>query len=399
MEPRIKLGTESKKLLNAIRKHGPMNKVTMCEMCGFPMSSLGRFFEPLLETNLVKACGMGDSSGGRRPTLFDVRENSFFVAGVNISSTCYEILILNLKADVLSHERFPLNAYIEPDEVLDGIGQSVSRQISALGIDKLRVLGVGLSTIGPFDRERRMIRKPIVLHLNERWVDYPVCRVLERICGMEVFADVGVNNTAIAEYLYGSARDVDKLFCVRCGMSIKSSYIMSGMLMRTCNNTEDAFGHMSVDIDGLPCVCGNFGCIECYSSIPAIEGATISALKKGRVSSLAQHKLDTITYLEICAAAQADDALAVEIITQAATVLGSGLTNHINMLNPEIILMDGLLIRNSPLYFETATGVAKRKSSLLTKNIKTIFQRNGCFEHSAAVGAGVLALEAVLFGM
>jgi predicted NBD/HSP70 family sugar kinase len=110
--------------------------------------------------------------------------------------------------------------------------------------------------------------------------------MIEDATGMSVIIDNGANMAALAEYIYGEGKGSDNLAYINCGMGIRTGSISSGTVVRTINGTEDAFGHMVIDVDGELCSCGNYGCVECYSSIPAIVGKFARELKKGRVTAV-----------------------------------------------------------------------------------------------------------------
>lgn len=389
------LGTESRRLFNLIQKRGPLTKSDLAQLAGYQMSSLNRYLEPLLAGGFIEPCGTADSCGGRRPTLFDVCEDRCCLIGVNIATIYLDVVVVNLKMRTLSRERFDLSPGIHPDQAVEKARASICRQLGGLAVKRGDIAGIGLSSIGPFDRRSGVIKKPIVMHWAPEWIGYPIREKLEKACGIPVAADIGVNNSALVELLFGHGRGFGSLLCVRCGMSVKTAYISSGVIVRTNNNAEDAFGHMSVDIDGLPCVCGNYGCIECYSSIPALENRFRSELKKGRVGSI-DKSLDAIGYLDILAAAKNGDALAVEATTRAATMLGAGLANCINLMQPGVIILDGLIIRHSDLYYQVAVDVAKRKSGLLSGDCGSLFIRNSSFDDPSTIGAAALALETFL---
>lgn len=391
----LQLGAESRQVFGLIQRQGPLTKNELAKLGGFQMSSLNRYLEPLLSEELIVPSGTADSCGGRRPTLYDVHEDRLYVVAVNIATIYVDVMVVDLKTNILSQEHFDLAPDALPGPTLARVKASLDRQVEKLGIDGGKILGIGLASIGPFDRRRGVILAPIVQHLDPRWVGFPIRAELEAVCGLPVVADHGANTSALAEYRFGHGRGMEKLLCVRCGMSIKTSYIVGGAIARTSNNAEDAFGHMSVDIDGLPCVCGNFGCIECYSSIAALLSRFRGELKKGRTSSLDKPLAD-LHYLDILAAAEAGDPLAVEVVSQGAAVLGSGLANYINLINPDVVTLDGLIIRNSKLYFETAAAVATRKSSFLGGNAPAQFIRNSRFKDPSTLGAAVLAMEALL---
>lgn len=390
------LPQESLRILGVVQKNAPVTKADLARLCGYRMSTLNRYLDPLLRREIVASCGVADSSGGRRPALLDIRENRLCVLGVNIATMYMEVMLVNLKVQILSKERFDLPAEMLPEQAVRLAWESARQQMKRLGIARGRVLGIGLSSIGPFDTERGVILPPIVRHLRSEWIGYPIRDRLEEVSGFPVAADIGANNAAVVEYLFGHGRGRDKLLCVRCGMSIKTAYIVSSVIVRTTNNAEDAFGHMTVDMDGPRCVCGNHGCIECYAAIPAILAHFRAERKKGR-QSIVDKRLEDIRYLDVLAAADAGDALAAEIVIQASTVLGAGLANYINLLNPDVVAMDGPIIHDCALYYENAVAVATMKSRLLNGGVATVFARNSKFEDPSTVGAAVLVMEKMLF--
>lgn len=390
------LGAETRRLLSLTQKEGPITKAGLAARCGYQMSSLNRYFDPLLTGGFVAPCGAADSHGGRRPILFDVRENRLSVLGVNISTTFMEIIVVNLKARVLSRERFDMAPETLPDQALATAWDSASRQMADLGLGRDRVIGIGLSIFGSLDRERGVTLPPIVRHVDSAWIGFPIRARLEALSGFPVYADIGTNNIAMAEYLFGNGKEYDRILCVHCAMSIKTSYIASGTMVRTSNNAEEAFSHMSVDVDGLPCVCGNYGCIECYSAVPAMVGRFRGERKKGRATQV-EREVGEERYTDILAAADNGDGLAVEVVQHAAAMLGAGLANYINLLNPDLVIMGGMIVRNSALYYRTATEVAMGKSRLVNPNLGTRFIQNNRFGETSTVGAAILAMESILF--
>lgn len=158
------------------------------------------------------------------------------------------------------------------------------------------------------------------------------------------------------------------------------------------NDAEDVFGHMVIDVDGEKCSCGNYGCIECYSSIYAIVKKFVSEVKRGR-KTLVNKAVDAISYVDICRAAEEKDPLACEIITKAALAFGAGLANFINILNPGLVILSGSLIQHSNMFYELCTESAMKK--LYTgKGDHILFHKGGYFKDSAiAVGGAAMVME------
>lgn len=193
------------------------------------------------------------------------------------------------------------------------------------------ILGVGIGTVGPLDREKGILFNPPNFPAPG-WVNVPLKDILEKEIDLPITVDNGANTAVLVENIFGAGKGFSNMAYFHCGIGIRTGAIAGGKIVRTINDAEDAFGHMIIDVDGEQCNCGNFDCVDCYSSIPAIVTKFITALKKGRVSNTTT-PLDQMQYSDICAAAEEDDDLAKEIIVEAATILGSGLANYINLLN------------------------------------------------------------------
>jgi hypothetical protein len=177
------------------------------------------------------------------------------------------------------------------------------------------------------------------------------------------------------------------------GKTFARYWLHNGNIIRTMNNIEDAFGHMTVDIDGEKCHCGNYGCVEVYSSAAGIVKKYVSEVKKGRKSI--NKPLEKIGFIDICEAADEGDELSREVIIHAALVLGTGLANFMNLFNPDIIILSGPLNKHSSLYYEIASEHALRKSYLGDTSI--LFKRLGYFgDHAISLGAAAMFLQELL---
>jgi len=385
------LGPEAKKIFHLIQKKGPLTKNTLLHITGMKLSTLNRTMLPLEENNLIIEAGVEESSGGRKPVLYDVNPGTYYSVGIDISRTYTRVITSNLKMNILGMRQFPMNEKCSPTETVKLISEAVTAILAQLNIQESQLLGAGLGTVGPLDREKGIMINP--LHFPaEGWDHTPIKRLLEEKLELPVVIDNGANVAVLAEHFFGDGRNYSNLAYFNCGIGIRTGAIASGRIIRTINDAEDAFGHMVVDVDGERCSCGNFGCIECYSSIIQITRKFVSELKKGRTSSISK-PVEDIIYLDICRAAEEDDALAREIITGAATIFGTGLANYINLLNPGLIILSGPLVKNSKLFYDISSELALKKH-YLRENNRVIFKRSGCFgDNAMAVGSAAMVIE------
>ncbi|MCG8500514.1 MAG: ROK family protein [Firmicutes bacterium] len=388
------LSEDSKNIFSLIQKKGPLTKNKLLLMTKIKLTSLNRFMQPLEEQGLVVEVGTGASTGGRKPVLYDVNPSRFYLVGLDISRTYTQVIITNLKMEILDRRRFLMQECFTPVKTVKTISTTLKEMLKALLIDTSMLLGVGLGTIGPLDRAEGVILNPKNFPAKG-WHHTWIKRFLEQELALPVMIDNGANTAAVAELLFGSGRNLSNIAYFNCGIGIRTGVISSGTIVRTINDAEDAFGHMVIDVDGEQCSCGNYGCIERYSSIPSIVQKYGSAVKKGRFSAVSK-PLQEINYMDICDAAEQKAELAREIITDAAAIFGAGLANYMNLLNPDLIVLSGPLIKHSPLFYQVCTRIALKKYYLKEEG-KVIFSRGGHFKDSAiAVGAAAMVIESYL---
>jgi len=387
----INLNNEAKNIYNLIQKNGPQSKNNLLLLTNMKLTTLNRIMEPLEDEGLIIQSSIGESTGGRKPVLYDVNAYKGYLAGIDISRTYTQVVITNLKMEILYRQQFNMNKSHTPNKTVEYINDIINNGLKNIKVGEERLLGVGVGTVGPMDRERGIIINPINFDAPG-WNDVHLKEMLEDKIQHPVFLDNGANTAVMAEMLFGKGKSFSNLVYINCGVGIRTGAISSRTIVRTVNNAEDAFGHMVIDVDGEPCSCGNFGCLECYSSIPAITNKFVSGLKKGRTSKVSK-PINDINYVDICTAAENGDELAKEILTGSAIILGTGLANFINLLNPGLIILSGPLVKHSSLFYEVCIEVALRKCYKNHQD-RIVFSKGGYFEDNAiAVGSAAMVLE------
>ncbi|MCX7841989.1 MAG: ROK family protein [Clostridia bacterium] len=385
---------EAVRVFDILQKNGPLTKAEVLNITGMKLTTLNRVMQPMQDARLIAQTGIGESSGGRKPVLYDVNTADFLTVGIDISRLHVEVIISDIKAKIVFRERFEMEALSSPSEVVYRIRGILDKAFSYPGMERDRIIGAGLGTVGPLDRKKGTILNAANFS-SAGWVDVPIRQLLEESLGLDVIIDNGANTAVLAEYLFGTGKNLKNISCFICGIGIRTGAVSCGSLVRTINDAEDAFGHMVVDVDGRNCSCGNFGCVEAYSSIPAIVNSFKAALKKGRHSNISK-TIDEIRYTDICAAADGQDELAKEIIADAAVIFGTGLANFINLLNPDMVILSGPLVKHSELFYEVSTGIASRKY-YLHREKRVVFMKGGYFgEDAIAVGAAAMVVENIL---
>lgn len=384
------LQQDRKAVLNLIQKQGPLSKQNIQLITNLKLTTLNRIINDLQSRELIIEDSLGESTGGRKPTLYSINSSRFYIIGVDISRIYTQIVFVNLKMQILKENKFLMDESYSSERTLDKISEAINTLLYDLKISKNKVLGVGIGTVGPLDREKGVLLTPVNF-IGDNWQNISIKDILKNKLNLPIIIDNGANSAVLGEYFYGSGRGFENIAYINCGVGIRTGVITSGKIIRTINDREDAFGHMVIDIDGEACYCGNYGCVECYSSIYAIINRFKRELKKGKLSSI-KKKLDDINYLDIFMAADKGDLLSREVVTNSALIFGTALANYINLLNPRLVILSGPTVYISEIFYEVSMEAALKRIN--TTNINIRFSKGGNFkEHAIAIGAAAMVLE------
>ncbi|MDF2675195.1 MAG: Glucokinase [Clostridiales bacterium] len=382
----------SKLLLSLIQKRGPIAKNELFLIANMTLSTLQRSIKPLIDEELIIESAIGESTGGRKPTLYDINPEKFYIIGIDISRTYIRLIVTNLNlSSIFAEKVLPISA---PKESAGLISDTIIEVLTHLSIPKPNVIGVGIGTVGPLDREKGLILNPRNFP-SEEWINFPIKAEIQQKLDLPVFIDNGANSAVLAEHLFGAGKAFQSVAYFNLGIGIRTGVLSSGTLIRTAADSEDSFGHMVIDMDGDKCSCGNYGCVECYCSIDVIKNNFVSKVKMGRNLNSTK-SIDEITYIDICEMADNGDELAKEVITNSASVFGLALANYINLLNPELVILSGPLINYSSLFYNVAAKAASKRFYLKDRS-KIIFSRGGKFQtNSMALGSAAMVIEELL---
>lgn len=353
------LSPECRSLLNIIQKNGPVTFTFLMDTLQIGRSKLQNMMSHLLKIQAIQESGYSESTGGRRSTLYDVNCTDFFLIGVSVGSAKYGVCIANLKNQQIAYSDFPMNNLISPYDFAACIHQEVKKMAKQHGISEDQFLGVGLSITGAVDCENGVLLRQEANAFHADWVGAPIRRILEEEFGLHAAVDVYISMQTLEQYYYGYGKNSNRLLVVTCGMAVGAGFLDRGHIVRSINNVSNSFAHMIVDFDGRKCTCGNYGCLDCYSSARAVLHQVVQKLKAGVPSSLSDY-VDAITLSKVIQAAKEGDRLAKSELEYAALILGTGLANYIRLVSPDTVILMGLIVSQIPEYGKVAIKSAKK---------------------------------------
>lgn len=390
-----RIGNAKAKMLYAlVRRHGTVSKQMLLEQSGMKGSTLTRLLEELAADGWIEEIGFGESTGGRRPILYRVRADRGYVFGLDISRIHSRLVLCDLRFARIDSSVWRMTSSSTPETLILHMADRMRHMLERHGIPREKLIGVGIGAVGPLNRQSGVITNPLYFP-SPGWTNVPVCRMVEAEIGASALLDNGANTALLGEYWTDAAEQrAEHVLYIHGGVGLRSAMLSGGKLVYGAVDMEGAVGQMIIQSDGIPHrdSGGNFGCLESYASIYALEQMAVSRLKQGRDSLLREYARgsDDLHFSHLVDALAKADPMTIDLFAQSATFFGIGLANMLNMLHPEKVILGGPLFNTQDMYFETATKVAVR-NTYYYPDYQVQFSRGKLGEEALAVGAAVMA--------
>ena len=263
--------------------------------------------------------------------------------GCDLGGTNIKAGIVELKSgSVVTSSSTPTLAKEGPDAVMDRMVGLIRSLIETSGVERSSLQGLGISAPGVLDPERG---KTLFLpNFPGKWRDIPLGRTLSDALRLPVSILNDVRAITYGEYQFGAGRGVDRLACYAIGTGVGGGLIINGRLVLGFQGTAGELGHQTVEMDGLRCGCGNYGCLEAYASGPAIASRAEKAVRQGLTTNLGElvnYDLNQLSPKVVAQAARMGDEIAQEIWTDVGRYLGTGIANVCVSVGPERVVLAG----------------------------------------------------------
>ena len=276
-----------------------------------------------------------------------------YVLGIDIGGTKLATVLATRDGQMLRKERLPTEAEKGPEFGLARLIAMLRSTLSGVS-DIAQVAGIGIACGSPMDAERGIILGPPNL---QSWNPVPIVELLEREFGLRARLENDANAGALAEWRFGAGQGKRSVVYMTMGTGIGGGLVLDGRLYRGANGNAGEVGHMRVVPTGGPlCGCGKRGCLEAFCSGPAIARRTREALARapgdGRTIRELAGSIEAVTAEHLFAAARQGDALATRLVDETAHLLGVGLANVIQVLNPEAIVLGTIATEQGDFFLD-----------------------------------------------
>jgi predicted NBD/HSP70 family sugar kinase len=319
---------------------GPMSRFELAPATGLSGGSISNVVAELVEDGLVEEAGTVESDGGRPRILLRVAPASGHMIGVDVGETRVRVELFDLTLTELGRTERPLEHQGYDVEVIVGhIRDGIAEVLAETDITPEQLLGVGIGVPGIVARTPE--QGAVVHGQTIGWDAVPLESLLRTTCelpdSVPFFIDNGARTLGLAEMWFGAGRGARDAVVVLLGSGVGACLVTEEME----HGRSVEWGHLTVRVGGRRCRCGARGCLEAYVG----AGALLDRWREGGGRPPEGTDEETALTAMLAAAYPAEgteaDPVALAVLEETAEYVGAGLSDLINIFQPERILIGG----------------------------------------------------------
>ena len=300
---------------------------------------------------------------------------SSLLIGMYFSGPRLQAALINDSGEVLERRE----ATISPKTMVQQVA-TIARELGSQGGD-VSALGFGIPGLVNRQTDVVIVSPDLPTGIREN-----LHKELTEATGLRVELENDANAAAYGEFKVGAGRGSHNIFYMMIGNGIGGAIILDGKLWTGTSGFAGEVGHITIDTEGIQCVCGNTGCLETVASAPSIVRRARERLHRDSTSSLSRLGLNKdFTADDVAHEAKEGDDFALMMIERTGKYIGTGVASVINLLNIEKIILGGGVMDAGSLILNPIIQEARRRA----------FQP--CFEATQIV-AGTLGRDAITVG-
>lgn len=268
--------------------------------------------------------------------------------GVDVGGTTIKVGFFETDGKLIDKWEVKTNTENHGESILSDIAQAIDNKLAQEGISKSEVQGVGIGVPGP-------VRSDGVVNncVNLGWGVVNVKEQLSALTGLEVEVGNDANVAALGEMWQGGGKGCKDMVLVTLGTGVGGGIIVDGKIVAGATGAGGEVGHITVNEEEIePCNCGQFGCLEQYTSATGIVRMAKRKLAKSNEET-SLRSFTELTAKDIFDEAKNGDAMAIELVDELGKILGSTLSNIACVVNPEVIVIGGGVSKAGTILIDT----------------------------------------------
>lgn len=278
------------------------------------------------------------------------------------------------------------NAHSFPSITPEELRNILSELIKEFGREKF--IGLGISITGLVNNEKKVIQfSPNIPNFN----DVDIVKEFEEPLGIPTYVDTSARCLALAEQRHGFGKEYKNQIFISVGHSISAGIIINNHLFNGSTGTAGEIGHVRCGSDGIRCTCGNYDCLEVYSTLSIITGKVAKKAHEFHGYSPTANLVSDISDFDIehvVKGIELKDKIVLECLQDAGSRIGFAISHLINALNPEIIIFGGSVTEYLPQVIDEAINQIN-KTGLISAVQNLEFKKSTLGYKAAIIGSAI----------
>lgn len=280
--------------------------------------------------------------------------------GIDLGGTNIKVGVVDESFNIVGRSNIKTNLPRPAEEIVDSIAEGVKLACEDAKITIKDVNSVGIGTPGTANRNTGVVLYSCNLGFN----NFELGEMLSKKLGTEIFVENDANAAAFGEVVNGAGKGYKDVVVITLGTGVGGGIIIDGKIYTGFNFCGAELGHTVIEYNGRQCSCGRKGCFEAYSSATALINFTKEAMQADKSTKMWEiaGDIDSVDGKTAFDGFRAGDKTAAEVVDKYINYLGCGLTNVVNIFQPQVLLIGGGICKEGENLTKPASRIhSKRK--------------------------------------
>lgn len=365
--------------------NGVSTRAQMSKELGLTQASLSKITAALISNGIVEETGFISGEKGRRSVGVALSSEKNKVIGIKLSRRYFSVGVFNLSGVAYDGQTQNFTIDNTSDEIFDRIKTAVDEYLKRND----NVVAIGVAVPGPYQKNSGRI---LLMTEMKDWENIHLKDKFETMFELPVIVGHDANQGALANWWLNAnmKRRKGTLVHFLVGEGVGAGVIVDGQVLTGDQGIAGEIGHISIDVNGERCACGNCGCLEIYCSSIAFVKHANEQLAGHPYSML--NRFPSLTTDNIFNAAQMDDPLAVDLVKRAGRYIGYGVVTLINAYDPSTIVISDLMAKGGDILLNEVNAVVRdRVIKSVSESISIELSKE--LNDSILVGAAAAAIH------
>lgn len=309
--------------------------------------------------------------------------------GIDLGGTNIKVGVVNENYEIVGRSNIKTNLPRPAEAIADSIAEAVKLALEDAKVSISDVNSVGIGTPGAANR-----KTGVVLYSNNLgFKNTELGKMLKNKIGKDIYVENDANAAAYGEYLNGAGKGYDNVVVITLGTGVGGGIIIDGKIYTGFNFCGAELGHTVIEYNGRQCSCGRKGCFEAYASATALINATKAAMEKNKNSQLwaiADNSLDNVDGKTAFDGMRMGDETGIQVVNEYINYLGCGLTNVVNIFQPEVLLIGGGICKEGENLTNPLEQYIEREAYCIDPNCSTKLDIAKLGNDAGIIGAAFL---------